>query len=94
MSDTPTPVQPRLAGNITVSRKPGQAEVDLFIDGQPFPWYFAGELGAEVKVTTERVPAVTITILAASVTVADEGIDPVLLASLAHSHDGEGDDDE
>lgn len=78
MSETPTPtpapapVLPTLARNIHVSRQNGGGEFDLSIDGKPFPWYLAGDAGAKVEMSTDRVPAVTITILAETVTVDDQ----------------------
>lgn len=58
MSDTPT-----LAKHAKVSRQPGKTAFDLEIDGQPFPWYVAGDEGVKVEMSTDRVSAVTITIL-------------------------------
>ena len=83
MSDNPTPAL-TLAKNITVSRKPGGGEFDLSIDGEPFGYYLAGDAGAKIEVSTSKLSAVTITILAETVTVDDRLMDG---QSMTHHHD-------
>lgn len=83
MSDNPTPAL-QLAKNIHVSRNPGGGEFDLSIDGEPFRFYMAGDAGAHVEVSTGKLPAVTITILAETVTVDDRLMDG---QSMTHHHD-------
>ena len=70
----PTPLN--LPDNITVSRAPGESAWKVEVDGQPFPYYLGQDVGAEVKVSTERHPAVTITLIAASITVDDRALLP------------------
>ena len=85
MSDHPTPALTH-ARNIHVSRKPGGGEFDLSINGEPFPYYLAGDAGAQIEVSTNKLSAVTITILAETVTVDDRLMDG---QSMTHHHDDE-----
>ena len=80
MSDHP-PVQ--LAQNITVERGPEAAGgFTVLVDGEPLPTIIAGDLGAKVVVSTGNVPGVTVTLLAASVTVDDRA----MVGGGEHSH--------
>jgi hypothetical protein len=71
MSETPTPT-PTLAKSVKVTRKPGHTSFDLQVDGQQFPWHLAGDDGVQVAMSTDRVSAVTITILAEHVEIDDQ----------------------
>jgi len=70
MSDNPTPA-PALAKHAKVTREPGRREFDLTIDGKPFPWYIGADTGVKVELTSEKVSAVTVTILVEHVEVDD-----------------------
>lgn len=89
MSETPTPAPLSLAKNIHVSRKAGGGEFDVSIDGTPFPYYLAGDAGAKVEISTDRLPAVTLTILAESVTLDDQLMVGGGAPLFGHDHDAD-----
>ena len=62
--------QPRLARNITVRREANDPAARVFIDGEELPWFTAK--GIHPAVEFGESPQVTLTLLAETVTVADQ----------------------
>ncbi len=72
-----------LAKNITLDRA-ADGSLHLTIDGDPFPYQFAPELG--VTIARGALSTVTLTLLASKVVINDER-DEAVLPDLEHTHE-------
>jgi hypothetical protein len=64
----------RLAHEMRIVRSPGQPHAELWIDGEPFPWYTSD--GYHVDFQRGDIPNVTLTIRAETLFVEDELLKP------------------
>ena len=74
---------PRIADSITLVRHPGSPTVDVFIDGQEFPYLIDATKGIIPVLEQGRPPSVTLTIIGRRVIVDDELL---VGAELDHDH--------